>query len=45
MVLYRAREEIYLQLTADGWRDWADALQAELPAAAPPPAAAAAVIT
>jgi AcrR family transcriptional regulator len=42
---FETREEIYLQLTAQGWRDWADALQAELPTAAPTPAAVAAVLT
>jgi AcrR family transcriptional regulator len=27
---FETREEIYLQITADGWRDWIDAAQAKL---------------
>lgn len=33
---FETREEIYLQLTAEGWRDWADAVRNDLPAAPAP---------
>ena len=42
---FETREEIYLQLTADSWRDWADAVRAALPGARPTPAGVAAVLT
>jgi AcrR family transcriptional regulator len=32
---FETREQIFLELTAEAWRDWADALHAELDAAAP----------
>src|SRR5580692_8589715 len=39
---FETREEIFLRLTADGWRDWSAALRAELEGlAAPAPAAVA----
>jgi AcrR family transcriptional regulator len=43
---FETREEIFLRLTADGWREWSAALRTELedlPAPAPAPAAVAAV--
>jgi AcrR family transcriptional regulator len=41
---FETREEIFLRLTADGWREWSAALRAELEAlAAPTPAAVAGV--
>ncbi len=42
---FETREEIYLQLTAEYWADWTEALRAALPAAEPTPAGVAAVIT
>jgi AcrR family transcriptional regulator len=42
---FETREEIYLQLTADAWRDWADALRAALPQAPSTPAGVAAALT
>src|ERR1700733_12048469 len=39
---FETREEIFLRLTADGWREWSTALRAELEElAAPTPAAVA----
>jgi AcrR family transcriptional regulator len=32
---FETREEIYLQITADGWRDWTEAVQASLAGATP----------
>jgi AcrR family transcriptional regulator len=32
---FETREEIYLQITADGWRDWAEAVQSSLARATP----------
>ena len=41
---FETREEIFLRLTADGWREWSTALRAELEEfAAPTPAAVAGV--
>jgi tetracycline repressor-like protein len=41
---FETREEIFLRLTADGWREWSTALRAELgELAAPTPAAVAGV--
>src|SRR5205807_6477500 len=42
---FETREEIYLQLTAEGWRDWADELRIALPQAPPTPAGVAAALT
>jgi len=42
---FETREEIYLQLTAEYWADWAAQLRVALPAAEPTPAGVAAVIT
>ena len=42
---FETREEIYLQLTADCWAEWIEALRAELPGAKPTPAGVAKVIT
>ena len=43
---FETREEIFLRLTADGWRDWSAALRTELEElTAPAPAAVAAVFT
>jgi AcrR family transcriptional regulator len=42
---FETREEIFLRLTADGWREWSTALRAELEElAAPTPAAVAEVL-
>ncbi|EWM09936.1 LOW QUALITY PROTEIN: transcriptional regulator, TetR family, partial [Kutzneria sp. 744] len=42
---FETREEIYLQLTAEGWQEWTEALRAALPDATPTPAGVSAVIT
>jgi len=42
---FETREEIYLQLTAEGWQEWTEALRAALADAEPTPAGVSAVFT
>jgi AcrR family transcriptional regulator len=42
---FETREEIYLQLTAEGWQEWTEALRIALADAEPTPAGVSAVIT
>jgi AcrR family transcriptional regulator len=42
---FETREEVFLQLTAEGWQDWAAALRDALPSAPASPSAVAAAVT